>query len=118
LLTVSSPPFRLTGGGDVEWLSVDLEDRNETNIFQLFPVCNAFLLSSSQPRQVVLAAGVLGGGNAFSALITAFVMAAKQAPYGAAAEYIANAVQKAMPHAAHYVQQLQLSAPLALAALC
>ncbi len=110
MLSISNPPFQLPGAGEVEWLVVDLKDHKETEILSLFPVCNAFMLHSKNSRQVVLVAGVFGGGNASSAVLTAFIMAANREPYAAAAEYINSAAQKAMPHAAHFVEQLELFA--------
>jgi hypothetical protein len=108
---MSSPPFQLPGAEGVEWLVVDLKDHKETDIFSMFPMCNAFMLLSKDSRRVVLVAGVFGGGNASSAVLTAFIMATKREQYAAAADYINSAAQKAMPHAAHYVEQLELFAP-------
>jgi hypothetical protein len=109
---MSSPPFQLPGSGEVEWLVVDLKDHKETEIFSLFPICNAFMLHYKKPERVVLVAGVFGGGNASSAVLTAFIMAANKEPYIAAAECITSVVHKAMPHAAHFVEQLELYASL------
>ena len=47
---MSSPPFQLPGSGEVEWLVVDLKDHKETEIFSLFPICNAFMLHSKKPE--------------------------------------------------------------------
>jgi hypothetical protein len=111
VLSMSSPPFQVPGAGDVEWLVVDLKDRKETEIFCLFPTCNAFMLHSKLKSRVVLVAGVFGGGNASSAVLAAYIMAATKEPYSAAADYIASAAPKAVPHAAHFVEQLELSGP-------
>ena len=108
---MNSPPFQLLGVGDVEWLVVDLKDRKETEIFCLFPLCNAFILHSKLKSRVVLVAGVFGGGNASSAVLTAYIMAANKEPYSVAVEHIASAVPKAVPHGQHFVEQLELSAP-------
>ena len=108
VLSLSSPPFQLAGASDVEWLIVDLKDHKETEIFSLFPICNAFMLQSTKSQRVVLVAGVFGGGNASSAVLTAFIMAANREPYAAAAAYVDSAAQKAMPHATHFVEQLEL----------
>jgi hypothetical protein len=96
----------------VEWLVVDLQDRKETEIFHLFPICNAFMLNSNKPQRVVLVAGVFGAGNASSAVLTAFIMAANKEPYNMASERIGKTAQKAMPHAQHFVEQLELLASL------
>lgn len=112
VLSLSSPPFQLPGAGDVEWLVVDLQDRRETEIFHLFPTCNAFMLNSNKPERVVLVAGVFGGGNASSAVLTAFVMAANKESYSVASECVYRAAPKAMPHAQHFVEQLELSGAL------
>ena len=112
VLSLCSPAFQLPGAGDVEWLVVDLKDRKDTELLPLFPVCNAFMLHCRTPRQVVLVAAVFGGGNASSALLTAFIMASNREPYAAAADCIGSAVPKAVPHASHFVEQLQLFAAL------
>ena len=96
----------------MEWLVVDLKDHKETEILSLFPICNAFMLHSKKRERVVLVAGVFGGGNASSAVLTAFIMAANKEPYVAAAECITSVAHKAMPHAAHFVEQLELYASL------
>ncbi len=95
----------------MEWLVVELPDRKETEIFNLFPICNTFMLNSHKPQNVVLVAGVFGAGNATSAVLTAFLMATQKEPYAVASERISRVAQKAMPHAAHFVEQLELSAP-------
>jgi hypothetical protein len=111
VLSLCSPAFQLPGAGDVEWLVVDLKDRKDTELLPLFPVCNAFMLHCRKPRDVVLVAAVFGGGNASSALLAAFLMASNREPYAAAAECISSAAPKAVPHASHFVEQLDLFAP-------
>ena len=80
------------------------------------PQGNRNILPISDMQRVhaalVLVAGVFGGGNASSAVLTAFIMAANKEPYIAAAECITSVVHKAMPHAAHFVEQLELYASL------
>ena len=108
VLSLCSPAFQLPGPGDVDWLVVDLKDRKDTELLPLFPVCNAFMLQCRRPRHVLLVAAVF---NASSALLAAFVMAANRESYAAAAECIGSAAPKAVPHASHFVEQLELSAP-------
>jgi hypothetical protein len=111
VLSLCSPAFQLPGPGDVDWLVVDLKDRKDTDLLPLFPVCNAFMLQCRMTRHVVLVAAVFGGGNASSALLAAFVMASNRESYAAAVECIGSAAPKAVPHASHFVEQLELSAP-------
>jgi hypothetical protein len=70
------------------------------------------MLNSKTPQRVVLVASVFGGGNASSAVLTAFVMAANKESYQTASERIGRVAQKAIPHAQHFVEQLELSATL------
>ncbi len=70
------------------------------------------MLNSNKPQRVVLVAGVFGAGNASSAVLTAFIMAANKEPYNMASERIGKTAQKAMPHAQHFVEQLELLASL------